>query len=293
MKEDELVRAITASGYPLQGIVARKLMDSFTVTEEWDYADDDTGAHRNLDLLAVHNLARHEDRPIGAVNLLVECKRSRHPFVFFQKATYRPVPRFPVVAGVPGDSVTITELGSNRSKQLSPAEALGLDGEAFVWTGPPECTTMSRAVARGKKVALSGAEPFRALVLPLVKAMRYAQGFYKRDSLPSFPIGLLAVAVVDAPMILVEEPDSADDPVLVPWVRLVRREPNPDQSSRARTRFYAIDVVHADFLSDFIAEHVMPFIGTFRERVISHKSVLNGRGKIDSFSDFEWSRIQP
>jgi hypothetical protein len=51
--------------------------------------------------------------------------------------------------------------------------------------------------------------------------------------------------------------------------------------------------VHADFLSDFSAEHVMPFIGTFRERVISHKSVLNGRGKIDSFSDFEWSRIQP
>jgi hypothetical protein len=51
--ESDLITAIEKSGYPLQSIVADRLVKGgFNVTEEWGYTDRDSGEPRSLDVLA-------------------------------------------------------------------------------------------------------------------------------------------------------------------------------------------------------------------------------------------------
>jgi hypothetical protein len=74
------------SGYPLQAVVAEKLMDAgFKVVEEWGFIDKDTKEQRSLDILAFKKLRNDKDTVIPSLTLLIECKRTIHPFVFFKK----------------------------------------------------------------------------------------------------------------------------------------------------------------------------------------------------------------
>lgn len=101
VKETELIRAISVSGYPLEGLVARQLTADFRIVEEWDFIDDTKNEHRNLDVLASRFYETGSaDIPNISLSLLVECKRSIHPFVFFKRVTTPPIPQFPAIAGV-------------------------------------------------------------------------------------------------------------------------------------------------------------------------------------------------
>jgi hypothetical protein len=150
---------------------------------------------------------------------------------------------------------------------------------------------MSRATVSGDKVSLSGDESFRDLVLPLVKSLRHALEIFKPVSGTPRPKMLLCVAVLDAPMLLVEDPLRPEDPVLCPWVRVVRREPNPNKDSRIRSRFYAIDVVHAGFLSSFVADHVLPFGEVFAERIRARPWLLAKGGIVEDLGNWSWDQI--
>ncbi len=288
--EEALVGAVAASGYPLQGIIARTLSASFSVVEEWDYVDDQTQENRNLDALATLN---YGDGPRfdATLGLLIECKRSRHPFVFFRRVAATPAPRFPFVAGVPRDLVWVK--GASGAMEVPPAVLMGLHQEPFVVAGPPACATMTRARLDGKKVELHGDESFREIILPLVKSLRYASAIYKRDRAPSHPTMLLCVAVIDAPMILIEDPEKVDAPVLCPWVRVIRREPNPDHLSWHKSRFYAIDVVHAAFIQTFIDEHMRTFGRLFADRSKAMKAVLNNGGRVEDLNSWTWQDVKP
>jgi hypothetical protein len=92
-------------------------------------------------------------------------------------------------------------------------------------------------------------------------------------------------------MVLIEDPNTAADPVLCPWIRFERREPDPNKSSWTKTRFYGIDVVHVGFLDAYISDHLLPYIGLFEERLGTHGPLLNGRGAIDTIDDYNWERL--
>lgn len=149
---------------------------------------------------------------------------------------------------------------------------------------------MSRATASGDKVSLSGDEPFRDLVLPLVKALRHARTLFTPEH-SLRPHLLLCVAVLDAPMVLIEDPQKADDPLLCPWIRVIRREPNPDRYSWTRSRFYALDIVHAGFLSTFVTSHVLPFGEFFAERIRERGWIMKGTGIVESLDNWSWEQI--
>jgi hypothetical protein len=293
LNESALVEAITLSGYPLQGAAAHILRKHFGVLEEWDYIDDHTDEHRNLDLLAFRKLESDAGKPVGSLSLHIECKQSRHPFVFFKKVTDVSMSRFLMVAGIPSNTVFIKVPATGGTFDVTPATALGLDLHQFVTQGPPQCISMSRALPKGDKVELTGKDSFRDLIQPIVKGLRYAQKVYAQRNGPSFPVVTLGVAVIAGPLILVEDPTTANDPVLVPWVRLFRRESNRQEFSRTKSRVYGIDIVHADFLATFIADHVLPFAEVARQRMQSHQSVLDGKGTIEGAGAFSWDRVRP
>lgn len=87
--------------------MASKLDGYFSVTEEWGYIDRDSKDHRTLDIFAHKRLHEDNDAPIQPnLVLLIECKRSSHPYVFFENVIERSMPGFPFVSGLPRNRVS-------------------------------------------------------------------------------------------------------------------------------------------------------------------------------------------
>src|SRR5688572_11423886 len=99
--DTQLEAAVRASGYPLQRVVAEQLLRTFEVTEEWGYVDRESSDRRALDVFGYKRL-RDTAALWVSLALLVECKRSDLPFVFFSAAAPHVPREFPVIAGLRG-----------------------------------------------------------------------------------------------------------------------------------------------------------------------------------------------
>src|SRR5512141_1401562 len=86
--EEQVVAAVTKSGYPLQTFVGDLLRsrryvpeEPFYVQEEWSYIDPDDRKLRSLDLLAELRLHGWNPQPRvrPSLSLLIECKQSTLP----------------------------------------------------------------------------------------------------------------------------------------------------------------------------------------------------------------------
>lgn len=295
IEDENLVKAIMSSGYPLQGIVASKLSDQFTVTEEWGFVDRDTQEHRSLDVVAYKPLYNEScDAVRPGVFLLIECKRSIHPYVFFKSVPNRSIPGFPSISGLIRRRVSIHNQAGTSSTEVHGCAALGLAEHDFIKTNPPRCSAFSKAVPSGKKVELSGTDPFNSVVLPLVKAIDHASQLQKVDNRPArlFPILLLCITVLDAPMILVESPELASEPVLTPWIRIVRQEASKGAHLEPY-RYYAIDAVHIDFLDEYLKNYLLPFAEEYGRRAVEFENILMNGGEVPDLNNWQWSDIKP
>lgn len=293
-QESELVSAIESSGYPLQGIVASKLLPQFSLVEEWGYLDDQTNENRSLDIHGFKQLKASEAARVSpSLVLLVECKRSRHPFVFFKQVVDRPAYAIATIDGIPNRDVWFHD-GAGTSMQEVAARVLGLDSLPFVNAGPPVCASFSKAVASGKKVELSGSDPFNTVVLPLVKALRHTVKSYPspRPADALYPALILCVAVMDAPMLVIDSPTLAHDPILSPWVRVVRHESFKTHIG-SQTRFYALDAVHIEFFDEYLSQHVTPFANAFAERAVAKSEVLRFGGQVANLGTWDWESVAP
>jgi hypothetical protein len=297
INESDFIRAIEASGYPLQGVVAEKLKGQFIVAEEWGYIDRDSKEHRSLDIYASKWLGGNDGEIQPGVGLLIECKRSQQPFVFFQNLTRKHIPHFPTVVGLPtGRRIAVSERSGGRTREVELTEATGLDQLPFVSTGPPLCSAFSKAIPSGKKVELSGSDAFNSVVLPLVKAQAHAVELFDRanNQPPHLPRILMGLGVLEAPMVLVEGPSAAAHPKLVPWVRVVRQEAIPVKGFMSdQYRFFVIDIVHADYFETFRDTHLMPFAESAAARLRERHRVILGGGVVDSLDNFKWGQIEP
>jgi hypothetical protein len=293
--ESELIKSIEMSGYPLQGIVSSKLKDHFGVTEEWGYIDSDTKEHRSLDVFAYKALFDNKGAATQpSIALLIECKRSIHPYVFFKIVTDRSIPQFPRVVGLPNEDVELGQLNAGKFRDIPVSAVLGLNKHPFIDSGPPRCAAFTQATLSGKKINLSGSDPFNNIVLPLVKATKHITKLYKieHNAQRLFPTLSLCISVLDAPMVLVESPDKTSDPVLTPWVRVVRLEANPDQKRFLPYHFYVIDVVHIDYFDEVIYKQLMPFAEEFSKRAIALGSILSKGGVVENLDDWTWDQIK-
>lgn len=293
-----LAKALELSGYPLQGIVARMLEAQCHVIEEWGYIDRDTKEHRALDLYAHHSGKLGVAEAINPrLTLLIECKRSAHPYIFFRSTTANRPHKFPSIAGLPKEHFKLQELGSGRYREVPAAELLGLDQHPFVLNGPARCATFTKGTPSGDKVSLSGNDPFNGLVLPLTKALDHYLGLTKPSGWMThlYPSVTLCISVLDAPMLVVDDPAHPGQPSLNPWARIIRREANPDERARHSGwyKFYTVDAVHLEFFPQYLEHHLFPFFHHFAKRVTLGAEVLRNGGVVDSLEAWHWDSIQP
>jgi hypothetical protein len=297
MTLEQLASAIHYSGYPLQSVVAAQLMPDFVVTEEWGFVDRETGIYRTLDIFAYKNLvgnARAGSRVEPGLILLIECKRSELPYVFFKSPAQRRVNDFPAIYGLTAGSIELHE--SQAYTWHEPSECLGLAEHSFITPGPVLCSAFSKSLRKGKDFELSGTDPFNKIMLPLVNAIDHAFKLYKLGQVQQvcYPRLVLSVCVLDAPMVVANA--MSDELELFPWVRVIRQEPKTDKQMEQvhGVRHYAVDVVHKDYLSVFVNEQVLPFAECFVERACLKDEILaTCKGVVKSLENWTWEDVAP
>jgi hypothetical protein len=251
--EAKLLDAVRASGYPLQSVVARELSSQFTVVEEWGYTDRTTKEHRSLDIYAFRELGSDQEGVKPRLHLLVECKRSDMPFVFFPPGVHRPAWDFPEILGLGRFSLG---LGNNTTQDASPAEFFCAAELPFVVSGGRIAVAFTRSERKSSALELSGQVPFNKVILPLASAMEQLRQMFGRGS--TSPVVALALCVVDAPMLIASGTPEAPRLCLDPWVRVLHQETVQDVHHWQR-RHYTVDFVHRAFLRSFLDTHVLPF----------------------------------
>jgi len=289
---EQLLRAVTLSGYPLQRVVAQQLLRNFSVMEEWGYIDRESKEHRTLDVFAFRNLRESENLWVSLA-LLVECKRSELPYVFFQAAAPKLPYDFPSVVGLGGKQLELHKPGVG-SRSVSGAQFLKLHDTDFVAAGPPISSAFARAERKGKDLDLSGGVPFNHVVLPLLSARHHFAEIQKgiRGSGKVSACVALCACVLDAPMICVAGGPEAPELSLTPWVRVVRQEAAQDRQW-VSTQHHVVDFVHRAFLGRFVEVHALRFAEEFCIRAVKSQELLrDGRGTVPDWDNWTLAELR-
>lgn len=207
--EADVLGAITKSGYPLQNIVADYCeVAHFRTIEEWSYLDKESRQLRTIDVKAEKQLFDEQvGEQVGAkirvrpsLVLLIECKQSQLPYVFFLARHPIHVSHFPVFAGLHQGEIAIKTDDDRSTYNVGILGALGLQFRPFLIEDPEFCSSFSKCVRKGNELELSGSEPFLSLVSPLVKSLQHFHVAVEPPKTAAyFDLYLtLALAVIDA-----------------------------------------------------------------------------------------------
>jgi hypothetical protein len=304
---EQLRQAVDKSGYPLQTVVAKKIGADFLLQPEWGFLDRTTEEMRAIDLLATRELYDLKKSNVKRVRprlvLVIECKKSELPYVFF-RSDYRIEGNFPHVAGLHSSDITFTT-DDDPSRWIEPIRnALGLERHPFI-VGPEGCMTLSKCTRKGgSDIVLSGTVAYQGMVMPIRSAVEHFRvSAQPRPTFRYFEANLVVgLAILDAPMISATVGDRGESILeRINWQRLWRHEPIPGDPGNLGHRYgesSAIDIVHIDFLSEYLQDHLMPFAKEFAEKALRHDMELaTGKGfasgmEADSWTDLE-ARLRP
>lgn len=281
--EDGLKAAVTESGYPLQTAASSRLHKEFRIWEEWSFLDRDSDKLRALDIRADKELFDLGEGPElrlrPHLTLLVECKSSQSPYVFFLSPTSQPRRGFPRIAGLHSTAISLITDDTPSSFTYSLPSLLRLDKHSFAWPNA-YCMTFSQLVNPGNP-QLSGSKPYHSLVRPLTKALLHFDDVVEPpETAVYFDVhAVIAVALLGAPMVGAPPGDSGADPYLLPWVRVFRHEFKSGSHWLDRRRFLSLDAVHWAYFDKYLQEHLLPFAREFSRRVKDHPDVIaTGKG---------------
>jgi len=297
--DQQVASAIEASGYPLQLVVANELSEGFYLQEEWAFPDSETQAVRTIDIVASKELfERQEPQPRirPALSFVIECKQSELPYVFFLSGNRPWLRDFPLIAGLQSKSIAITSDDDPSTWNFDPVGLFDLRRHPFLSEEAPICMTLSKCVRKGNELNLSGSEAYQSLIFPLTKAAVHLcdrkeppKSAYYFDCTLVIPL-----AVIDAPMVGVFLDKSGPKTQLLPWVRVARHQPLNGAHSSERGTVLGVDVVHKDFLSTYVSQHVLPFAMSFANLALKHQHVLaDAKGFAPGMGKDGWNDVEP
>lgn len=210
------------------------------------------------------------------LDLIIECKQSELPFVFFLTDGKLSIHNFPYLAGLSKDEITITTDNDTSTWALTFKQALSFEDDDFLKKDPIFCQKFSKCERRGDKLVLSGEESFNGIIYPLLKAMRHFKlGVKPHEIAQYFNCHLiLGMCVLDAPMVGVEIYRDHHEVILLPWIRVIVHQPDNIPTFAHNDNVFAIDIIHKDFLDEYINNHVLPFSARLSKLIFKHQQVL-------------------
>ncbi|GIE94912.1 hypothetical protein [Paractinoplanes rishiriensis] len=301
VSQAKLEDAIERSGYPFQALVSDQIRQilgsSARIQEEWPFVDRESGQVRSTDIFAQIPLAAEQlrnsalmDKKVRPVlNLLVECKKSELPYVFFMRKTApSSAYTFPEVAGLPSTDIifdSVDESGKPIRDDVDCAISLhdSLGFYQFPFFGMPHgfvSVSLAKATEKGGKVELSGEDVYRSLALPLFKAADFVKESVTptRDQAVFDCHFVVCLAVVRAPMFGALAHDGDFGVTSAPWFRACRIEPKIDLGGVEEGHVRYFDVVHDSFLEQYLSELRHSFESA-ASRVLRHNEIIaSGKG---------------
>src|SRR5271156_3312801 len=262
--EEQILSAVEKSGYPLQTVTGEILGKHFRAQHEWCYVDRDEKRLRTLDIHARRDLfdwnGTKQPRVRPHLDLLVECKQSQLPYVFFVSDHNKNIFDHSEIIGLKAEASGVSSDDGPSAWNVAIPMALGLTQDVFKDT-PPHCNSFSKCVRKGSELELSGTDAYSGLVLPLIKGVHHLRKT-EQPTISSkrryFDAHLvIALGVLDAPMIGVSTKDGASTLTLTPWVRIMRHEYAEEGNEWNRDRHLAVDVVHKEFLATYVQSHLL------------------------------------
>lgn len=287
-----LVEAVTKTGGPLQAWTAARFLFELpqlvskgpvAVVEEWSYRDSEADTLRAMDIMAV---ASTWDEPQPHVRpglaLLVECKRSDRVFLFYESASPLWPMTVPLICGAPHEDLTFVPAARTSTYTEPLPRALGLTTLPFMSQPPAIASTFTSAghgAGRGRP-DFTDETIYREIVLALVKATKYFRSVTNptESTLYFDAYVTIPLCVLDAPMFVVEPDKDSLSLSLQPWVRISRQEAGDAHPFwAAQLDHFLIDVVHREFLSTYLEEHLFPFWRVYHDVTLSHqKEIIDG-----------------
>jgi hypothetical protein len=295
--DKDVESAIIKSGYPLQTIIANKLRNSFYCQEEWSFIDNKTKEIRSLDIMAQMSLYDLKDEPRvrPTLNLLIECKQSELPYVFFILPDKLRTPYYPLISGLFQKNITISTDDDPSTWTLPIIHVLGLEEDGFLVDSAPNSMTFSKCTRSGKEIVLSGTESYQGLVLPLIKSLQHfdkaetpVKTAYYFDAHLVFLVG-----IIDGPMIGVTVGETSHKSEFLPWIRAFRHESYEHNDWSERRKLFAIDLIHKDYFDTFINEHLLPFANKYAKLIIKHgDKIADGKAFAKGMGKDSWTNIE-
>jgi hypothetical protein len=296
--EAALRAAVDRCEYPMQASVVRTISNAAEqhwedrahtiVQEEWTYQDRDTGDVRAIDALAESHLwplqSGRQPRIRPVLSLLIECKQSELPHVFFTRPSERSLS--PVLSGFPHSDVTLVTDDDNSTYNFPLTSLWGLDEHPFV-SSPPVAVSLSKVRRNRSDLEITGEDTYNGLTLPLLKATEHLDAVTAYTS-THYTDGrlLIPLAVIRGPMVSVLD-DGRGDLELIPWARVTRYEPESQPKHWRTHRKFTYDVVHEDYLATYMGK-LIDYTSAFASAILDHQSVLlTGRGFAAGLADWQ------
>ncbi|WP_171036945.1 hypothetical protein [Maribacter algarum] len=298
ISESDIEYAVSKSGYPLQTVISDKLRNQFMIKEEWSFLDLKTKEIRAIDILAellLWDFEKGQPRVRPQLNLLIECKQSELPYVFFLSNQQTKTQDYPVIGGLFNKGVTLSTDDTGSTFSYSLKQLLDIDKHEF-FSAAPTCVTFSKCVRKGKNIVLSGTDGYQNIVLPIISSLHdYKETEKPKETALYFDAHItFGIGVLDAPMIGITVNENGHDQELIPWVRVFRHESFENEDSSERKKLYAIDLIHKDFLDTFINQHLLPFAEDFSEKIKKHHIVIaTGKGFAKGLDENSWENVEP
>jgi hypothetical protein len=275
----DVENAIKKSGYPLQTIIANKLRQKFYCQEEWSFIDRKTKEIRSIDIMAqkeLYDFEKKQPRVRPILNLIIECKQSELPYVFFLSPEKLKTSNYPNISGLFHQSITLSTNDDPSTWTFPLIDALGLSDDSFIIDIAPCSLTFSKCVRSGKDIVLSGTESFQSLVMPLLTSLLH---FGESEAPPKTAMYFdghlpFAIGILDAPMIGVTVKEKSHDSELIPWIRIFRHESYESEDWTERKKMFAIDIVHKDYFDTFIDKHLLPFAKKYADLILKHDTKI-------------------
>ncbi|MBI4901866.1 MAG: hypothetical protein HY829_15515 [Actinobacteria bacterium] len=278
MTNEELLGAVGRSGYPFQAVVTELIEEqlqssgNLAVYEEWSYRDSDTDTIRQLDALVILNgkPREHGSQFVRTrLVLLVECKKSDNPYVFF---TRDKVQYWNILEGFPSEWVTIHDYPRDFDYRMHVSDFFGLYDLPINCI--PHAVSIARAEWQQKKIVLSGEEFFRSLYHPLLKARDYFCEISRNNEDPLIRTitMVLPIAVLDAPMRVVVGGGERVQLEEAVGIRVTRLEPRDSFDRMTDYRSY-FDAVHVGALEDYL-RLAQDALSTITARVLRHEPTI-------------------
>ncbi|MYC65064.1 MAG: hypothetical protein F4X12_01880 [Acidobacteriia bacterium] len=157
------------------------------------------------------------------------------------------------------------------------------------------CSSFTKSERKGERLNLSGSFPFNQVIMPLASATEHFTSLWKTIGSPGavFACMVHPICIVDGPMVLVQGGPSSSRLQLCPWVRIILQEATSERDD-GFSHHYVVDFVHRAYVSEFISEHIVPFVQQFADRAVSAEEfIVQMKAEVPELRDWKFEDLRP